>query len=225
MFGGHFPKRMVSEPVKLSLGRAGRQEVSRNSLAPSMGCTLTSMSALPTASPSERASRQTQPPGDRAGPASVSAAQWPSGCWSSAEARRRVASVGLPSAGTLEGTCWGPGSARLGHLHPCPPCPSHAQLALHFQLVPFLESVHRASGDGPGMAAGSSASASPPPREVHLLAWPTRGAVTLSPAQTRRGQRWGRGLSPRRPWGWAEQLVSTLGAAAASRDPLGDSRS
>ena len=63
VFWGHFPKCMVSEPVKLSLGRAGHQEVSRNSTTPSVGCTLTSMSALLTASPSDRASCQPQPPG------------------------------------------------------------------------------------------------------------------------------------------------------------------
>lgn len=54
---------MVSEPVKLSVHRAGRQEVSRNSTTPSVGCTFTSMSALLTALPSDRASCQTHPQG------------------------------------------------------------------------------------------------------------------------------------------------------------------
>ena len=83
---------------------------------------------------------------------------------------------------------------------PFPACPSPAHrvpspcLVPLFQLVPRLESVHWTHGDGPGIAAGSSASTSPPPREVHLLAWPFRDVGTRSPAQERR---WGRGLSTR----------------------------
>ena len=96
----------------------------------------------------------------------------------------------------------GPPVRRLHHALPCPACPSPAhrvpspRLVPHFQLVPRLESAHRTRGDGPGITAGSSASMSLPPREVHLLAWPVRDVGTRSPAQERRR---GCGLSTQTP--------------------------